>query len=259
MDEKIRKRIEGLAQNKEEVFLGGRLIELDALAQKRCSAVCTGFLSQSEQAYCHMLKGLLHCRCLYFGGYEEAERQLAVLLPEEWCEVDPEVIAALRLSYTGELSHRDILGGLLATGIERDAVGDILVGDSCSFVLVTAAIAPYLIQNMQRAGRVTVRTEQIPLTELEVPERLFEEVRGTVASLRLDSVLAEGFSLSRETAQEAVKRGLAQVNHRIVENVSKLLSEGDVISLRGYGKMILEAVGGESRKGRVWITLKRFC
>lgn len=259
MDEALRNKIKALAQDKDEALLGARFIDLDQLAQKRKSVVATGFLSQSEQAYCQMLHSYVKSRIFYYGGFDGAQRCMAMFLPEEWSEPDKSLIAILRVEYTGQLGHRDLLGSVLGTGIQRDAVGDILVGKDCSFVIVTEAICSYLLQNLRKVGRLPVTVKKIAESELEIPEILYKIEQGTVASLRLDGVIAEGFHISRDTAQEAIRRELVQVNHRIVSSASKLVRQGDTISLRGYGKMILEEIGGESRKGRIWVTFKKFC
>ena len=116
-----------------------------------------------------------------------------------------------------------------------------------------------MLQNLHKVGRLPVTVKKIAESELEIPEILYKIEQGTVASLRLDGVIAEGFHISRDTAQEAIRRELVQVNHRIISSASKLVRQGDAISLRGYGKMILEEIGGESRKGRIWVTFKKFC
>ena len=79
-----------------------------------------------------------------------------------------------------------------------------------------------------------------------------------VASLRLDCIIAEGFRLSRETAKAAIEKQIVQLNHRIIGTPSQNVKENDVISLRGKGKIILESVSGESKKGRIWVKILRY-
>ncbi len=84
------------------------------------------------------------------------------------------------------------------------------------------------------------------------------EIRGTVAALRLDAVMALGFGLSRSRAVLLIKGGLQQVNGKLVESPSCRLNPGDSVAVEGRGRVELAAVTGQSRKGRVGVILKKF-
>lgn len=85
-----------------------------------------------------------------------------------------------------------------------------------------------------------------------------KEITGTVAALRLDAVVALGFSLSRSRAVLLIKGGLVEVNGRPVETPAQRLKPGDLISVRGRGRLELAALEGESRKGRSRVKLNKF-
>ena len=100
--------------------------------------------------------------------------------------------------------------------------------------------------------------EQIPLSALEAPEQKTKQIRGTVSSLRLDGIVAEGFALSRSRAAEVITAGKTELNYTLCTKPDRLVAEGDVISVRGLGKMRLEAVGGNTKKGRISIEICRY-
>jgi len=79
-----------------------------------------------------------------------------------------------------------------------------------------------------------------------------------VASLRLDSLVASGFSLARGRAADLIAQGRIARNHRICDKPNQEVSEGDVISCRGMGKFVLRRVGGNSKKGRIRIEIDRY-
>ncbi len=85
-----------------------------------------------------------------------------------------------------------------------------------------------------------------------------KEISGTVATLRLDAVMALGFGLSRARAVALIKGGLIQVNGRPVDTPSCRLNQGDLISFSGRGDLEISALTGESRKGRQCLKLKKF-
>lgn len=199
-----------------------------------------------------------------FGGYDGAERQMLVYLPEYLDEnalydEDAPLVCLRAKFYEGDSpNHRDFLGALMGAGIAREVVGDICVGkDSCDF-FVTAEIAPYILQNFTSAGRAKVSLTQIPLSQVQVPEPEVKEIKDTLASLRLDSVISSGFRIGRSLATQYVNAGKVAINGLPCEKPDKAVSEGDKISLRGMGKILLKTVGGQTKKGRISVVIDRY-
>lgn len=122
----------------------------------------------------------------------------------------------------------------------------------------TEPVRRFLLDSWDSAGRVRLKVQPIGLTELQVPEEKVKLLRDTVSSLRLDSVLSVGFSLSRSKAAEAVTSGKVQVNWADWQKPDRQVVQGDVLTLRGLGKCVLEEVGNQTKKGRVFITVKRY-
>ena len=251
------KKAELLARDKDEALLGRRLIDLDTICSRKQGVVYTGFLSEAEQAYCEMLFHTLDSNVKFMGGYDNAQRCVAVLFWGDAYELDEEELPykVLKVEYSQKVSHRDVLGSILGLGIERSAVGDILVWDDRCYVFVTPQMCAYIKQNLFKIGRQTVSVGEVSIDDIEIPEAQVKQISATVASLRLDSVVGEGFRLSREDAKNAVQRGLVSLNHRIVESAAHPVSQNDVISLRGKGKIVISAVGMQSKKGRINIDI----
>ena len=223
----------------------------------------TCFLSPRELEMTRYLFGDLE-GLRTFGGYEGAERQMLVFLPEYLDESvlnsDEGPLVCLRATfYEGDSpSHRDFLGALMGAGIAREVLGDICVGkDSCDF-FVTAEIAPYILQNFISAGRAKLRISQIPLSEVQVPEPEVKQIKDTLASLRLDSVISSGFRIGRSLAAQYVCAGKVAINGLPCEKPDKAVTEGDKISLRGMGKIMLRSVGGQTKKGRISVVIDRY-
>lgn len=195
------------------------------------------------------------------GGYEGAERKILFFYPD-WQEDADEtaVLAALRVRWhePEALTHRDLLGSLTALGVSRSKLGDILISPGTADVVVCADLAEHLAQEWTQAGRVKLRTERIGLDALNVPERRVRVIRDTVATLRLDAVASAGFSMSRTRAAELITAGRVQLNHRETVKPDAPVRQGDTISARGHGKLVLTEVGGQSKKGRTAIVVERF-
>lgn len=194
-----------------------------------------------------------------YGGIEGAERRLAV-----FSDGEPELsglVSAVRLDYRGEDSpgHRDVLGALMALGVEREVLGDILCGGGPpAYVLCLAGMAEYIAGSLTQVGWIGVRARLAELGELPEKRQEYRVVRDTLASLRLDAVLASAFGLSRGEASRLIASGRAALSHTVCENPARHVSEGDTVSVRGLGKARLAAVGGVSKKGRIWIELWKY-
>ena len=199
-----------------------------------------------------------------FGGYPGAERQMLVYLPEyldesALYEEDSPVICLRADFYHSESpSHRDFLGALMGAGIGRETVGDICVDkESCDF-FVTEEIAPYIEQSFTSAGRTHVRISRIPVREAHIPEPEVKEIKDTLASLRLDSLISSGFRIGRSLASQYVTQGKAAIDGLPCEKPDKSVSEGAKISVRGLGKMKLVRVNGRTKKDRISVTIHRY-
>lgn len=231
-------------------------------AARRGVPAWTPFLSEAQQQIVERLMSTLgHPRHFYFGGYPAAERKVCAFLPEWQDEETWEPpFSALRCTWRDRerLTHRDFLGAILGTGIEREKLGDILVGGESCDLLVFSELAPYLKQNLAEAGRARLRVEEISLSELVPPEKTVKVIHDTVNTPRLDAVLSSGFSLSRGRAAEVIAAGRAEINHIPCLKGDKLVSQGDVLTCRGLGKCVVTGLGGQSKKGRTILTIERY-
>lgn len=158
-----------------------------------------------------------------------------------------------------ELSHRDILGSLMGLGLTREKLGDILLpGDRTCQVILLREVLPILLSQWESAGRWRLKLREIPLASLSPGEAKVRLIRDTVATPRLDAVLAAGFSLSRSKAMAYISAGKAAVNHRECLKGDKLVDVGDILTCRGLGKCVVREIPGQSKKGRTMLVLERY-
>lgn len=222
----------------------------------------TPFLSTAQQeAAGRLIAAAGHPRHLFSGGYPDAERKVCAFLPDWQEEADWEPpFTALHCTWqSGEkLTHRDFLGSILGQGLDREKVGDILVGDGACDILVFEELVPYLLQNLTGAGRAKLRVERLPLEGIVQPERQVKLIRDTVNSLRLDAVLSTGFSIARGKAADLITAGRVELNHRPCVKADRTVNEGDVMTCRGLGKCVLKEISGLSKKGRTMIVMERY-
>lgn len=256
-----KKRLLDKAGSSEERMLFARVLDKWEQCSRKHIPSVTPFLSEGEQA---QVKSLLTAAGIvsgyqWDGGYEGASRKVLVFQPD-WAEGMGGDLTAVRSVYHGgeQPNHRELLGSLMGLGITREKVGDLLVSpDSCD-VITTREMAGFLVENWLSAGRIRLTVTEISLDTIHIPQQQFKEIRDTVMALRLDAVLSSGFSISRTKASELVKSGRVQVNHVECTKGDRLLKEGDVLTMRGFGKCIISEVGGLSKKGRTNLLIKRY-
>ena len=258
-----RENIDKIAKTPEDRLLLAKLFDKISGGIRRSIPANTGFLSARELELARYLFGEQE-GLFSFGGYAEAERKMLCYLPEyleeDWLFGEDSPVACLHAEfYQGDSpSHRDFLGALMGSGIAREAVGDICVDQvSCDF-FVTQELAPYLLQNFASAGRVKLRLSQIPLAQAHIPEPEIKEIRDTLASLRLDSVISSGFRIGRSLACDYIHGGKAAIDGLPCEKADKQVVQGAKISVRGLGKIKLNSVNGQTKKGRISVVIHRY-
>ena len=258
-----RNNIDKIAQSPEDRVLLAKLWDKINAGLRRNIPANTCFLSPREQEMARYLFGE-EPGLQFFGGYEDAERKMLIYLPEYLDESslygEDSPMVCLRATYfeADTLSHRDFLGALMGAGIARETVGDICVGTGCCDFFVTAEIAPYILQNFLSAGRTRLHLNQVSLSEARIPEPEIKEIKDTVASLRLDSVVSSGFRIGRSLAAQYISAGKAAIDGLPCEKPDKTVTEGMKISIRGLGKIKLASINGKTKKDRISVVIHRY-
>ncbi len=234
-----------------------RAEDLSARCARRNTVTSTTFLTPAEQHALRQWAAGRDCVMLLHGGVARVERAAAFFLPDYLApeDFDPsEYFRAVRVTaHFGAPGHRDYLGALLALGVRREWVGDLLVDGSTAHVLCLPSVERHLL-TLEKVGRCGVKCEPVPLDAVPSPERKTKAVTFTVQSLRLDAALAGLFHLSRTTAAARIRAGDASLNYEECLRPDATVRAGDVLSLRGYGKGAITETGGQSRKGRLFIS-----
>ena len=192
------------------------------------------------------------------GGFEGAERVRAVYINPDWGEYErSNLLSALKIEYRPQdtLGHRDILGAIMALGIERDTIGDIVSVGNTAVLVCLPELGGYIIENLKKAGRVGIDIAEISLDELPVKQEELDIKTDTVSSLRLDAVLCAAFGLSRTKAAELIAVGRVSFDHVVCLQPAKELNEGALLSVRGLGRAKLLETGGVSRRGRIFVKI----
>ena len=192
--------------------------------------------------------------------------------PEMFGYDEPYPITLLKLypamaKFAETLTHRDYLGSLVGLGIEREKIGDIIIprsrtdGNSIEkhtvYVFVTEEISDYIIDNLSYVKHTNIRIERCEEVPDEVAPQL-EELSVIVSSNRLDAIVAKLYNLSREQALKLFVEGKVFLNGINMTGNARSLKEGEVVSVRGYGKFIFNGEGGNTKKDKLYIKVSKY-
>ena len=221
--------------------------------------VATNFLDPSEIV--QVMGEVKYVEHFMWGGFDDAERKIIFIGVEGLEELGESVndfITLLRVENTnGDLSHRAVLGSVLGLGIKREMLGDIIVQNNICDIIISKTIAEYVLNNLKAIGRDKISIKEISFDELIIPEDSSKEVKTTVSSLRVDNIISAGYGVSREKSSALVKGELVKLNHVVIKSPVKTVHEGDIISVRGKGRLEVREIGGTSKSGRIKIVLAR--
>ena len=248
---------------REEQQLEKRLLDLAQTAYQRGIVTYSDFLNLNEQHIFHSIRPKLsYLKTESFGGYEAAERQMAAFVPDApmFCPEYP--IACVRIKplqrkFAERLSHRDYLGALLNLGLDRSKTGDILVEEEEAFLFCQEKLVDFICENFTRIRHTSVMAKRVEGESFSYEPNI-QEITGTVGSVRLDSLLALAFGASRSSLSGQIEGGKVFVNGRLAASSSCQPKEGDLISVRGMGRFRLQEIGGQSKKGRIYVTLFKY-
>ena len=192
------------------------------------------------------------------GGWPDAERVQVCFHP---ADDEPEFTAVwVEIRWNAKFAHvdhRDLLGSLMGLGMDRAYMGDLIAQEDHAYLCVLPELAVRLPMEWTQAGRTTITVRELAGTpEIQRPEG--QLLRDTVPSTRLDAVLASGMKLSRTKAAEYIRQGVVSVDHQTEERTDRQLSEGQLLSIRGFGRIRLVEVGEPTRKDRLPVTLEIF-
>lgn len=198
-----------------------------------------------------------------FGGYPNAERQMAAFLPDALCYEWNYPIDCIRIQpvypkFAEKLSHRDVLGALMGLGLERDKLGDILSQQNTFYLFVRQEMSRYIMEDLREIRRTAVQCQLVPAQNAQKLTPNMTEHTAIIASNRLDNVVSAFAGQSRSHAAASIQSGKILINGAECLHNSYICKPKDVVSVRGVGKFVFDGVSGETRKGRIKIIYRQY-
>ncbi len=220
----------------------------------------TDFLDPREQEITKQIIGSNQAvKLSFFGGIHSAERKRAIIYPDYYeCAEDDFQLSLFEVDYPKKfvtIEHPQVLGSLMSLGLKRGRFGDILIYESRIQIVVSQEIEEYIVLQLESIGKATVSLRKLPLTDAIHSGEAWSNKNVTVSSLRLDTVISSIYNFSRQKAQVMIQHGAVKINWMTVENPASECCEGDIISVRGYGRSKMIELEGKTKKDKWKITV----
>ena len=256
-----REKVLSNAKSSEDRLLMSKIFDIANECEKKHRPAFSQFLNGYEITIAKYVINNLDTSFALYGGYDEAERMILAVFPD-YIESDKIVYPINIIKITGreihKLSHRDYLGSILALGIKREKIGDIIVFDDICYVLCMNDISDFIVSQIRKIGNVGVKLELCEINENIIPQKRHKDFDTIVSSLRIDSVISAMCHISRSKSADLIKNGSLAVNWQTVFNVSDNCNENDLFSVKGYGRFKIISLNGVTRSDRIKITIRQY-
>lgn len=235
------------------------------LYERICFCLKTGrevyteeFYSPSVWRYLENIKGALGVNISSYGIFNEAERKIIAFSEGEVWNFPVSLIKIRNKSEFTNLTHRDYLGSILALGIKREKLGDLICEDSSAYVAIYEELADYIVYNLKSVGNSPCIVEMVDIYTTHLPEHKFKEENIISTSFRLDSIVSSITGLSRSKALDIIREGKVIKDYRVETEKDEIVKGNSILTIRGYGKYKIVSQVGITGSGRLKILLKKF-
>ncbi|QHQ62259.1 RNA-binding protein [Anaerocolumna sedimenticola] len=249
--------------DKEEQILRKRILDLARAAENKDICTYTDFLNLNEASiFFRIIKDIPNVNYDLFGGYNGAERKVLCFYGDNSVKAFSDYITCIQIlplnkKFSDDLNHRDFLGSLMNLGIDRSKIGDILVREKEGYVFCETSISQFIIDNLDKVKHTNIKCSVMDKDAPDIQPR-FQEIRGSVSSARLDSIIALAFNSSRTSILGLISGGRVFVDGKLIESNSYMLKEEETVSVRGLGKFIYKGMQNQSKKGRYFVVVLKY-
>lgn len=257
--------------NEEDRLFVAKILDKINLAKTRNQIVNTDFLDMYQKRISQDILNIMKEKSYtYYYACKEAEKVMLIVYPDKYNEIFEnnrfnysEIVKLIRITLPNELkgtyAHRDYLSGIMKLGIKREKIGDILVFENGADIVVNAEISKYILNNLGQLTRFgKAKIEELDISKIRTPDIKKQEIRITVQSLRLDTIVSELANCSRGVANEIITGQRVFVNYENETRNSKQINLNDTIVIRGKGKFNIARIDGETRKGKIAVIVEHY-
>ncbi len=256
-------------KKEEDRILVAKLLDKISLVEKQNKVQITFFLSPIElQTLKDILNVIGYKNFSIYGASKNAQRNIIILFPNKLTDIFEinafnynTICSCIRIlnSSNEKYDHKIYLGGLMKLGVKREKIGDIIVYENGADIVISKDVEKFLLSNLSELKRFKKSSiEVIKLEEIVKKDQEYKECKIIISSLRLDNVVSELSRTSRSKAIEMLKQEKVFLNYRNEDKQTKLVKQGDFITIRGIGKFFLETISNNSKGDKYVVLAQKF-
>lgn len=204
------------------------------------------------------LRGFQDLNYEFFGGHNLCERKMLCIYSGKPDRDISWPIAICQSKIDFEVDHRMILGSIMHLGLSRDTIGDIIIKDQLIQIVAKEHITRIITMNIEKLNNRKVTFEVDDISNLDINEQSFKIEYLTISSFRLDAVISAAYGISRETATDIIKKRGVKINHEEKTKSSQMAKIGDLFSVKGKGRFLLDEFTGTTKKEKNKIIIKKY-
>lgn len=166
-------------------------------------------------------------------------------------------IVLFEIRCSTKLEHRDIMGSLFGLQIEKDTFGDIIITDK-NYIMVVDHMKDYIKYNLNQIGNKNVELIEKDILAIKDYKKAFADLTITSSSTRIDAVIAKIIGGSRSNALDLIRTKNVILNYNTLSKHTYLLKEGDIFSVRGYGKYRYSGISHYTKNNKLIINYQKY-
>lgn len=246
----------------EEHFFIEKSQDLIDRVENQYSIQVTDFLNPREVEILESLVAQSYLKCYKSNQYHDTEYAKVIIAPEYYeFNMNDFDLALLEFTYNSKfnhISHRQVMGTIMnQLGIQRSIFGDILLTDGCGQIVVDRVMASYFTQSVTKIGKVSIQLKEVDFKTLLPRFVKVHPVEILVASWRIDAIISEILRISRSSVTKLLEKDKVRLNYTSITKVSQELNQGDLLSIRGYGRFVISNQNGLTKSGKYKLTIEK--
>jgi RNA-binding protein YlmH len=194
-----------------------------------------------------------------YGGFSDSEKRMVAFYTYDIEAFPIRLMKIQNKSKFSSLEHKDYLGAIMSLGIRREKLGDLIVDvdKDCCYFSVSDDIVEFILSNLDQIGKNPCEIEEVFNFD-NIPGPKLKDLLIVSTSNRLDCITSSLTGLSRTKALTMIASSKVLLNYIVETKKDKVVLEGSIVTIRGYGKFrVLDCVGS-SGSGRLKINVKKY-
>lgn len=251
--------------DKEKKILISNVIDKVNLSIKTGRYISTDFLDLNDINNITPYLNKEKCKYYIYKPNEFMEKSICIfgLDKEELGNIElSDYMACIKIisNIKGKLIHKDYMGAIYSLGLKREKIGDIFVYNDVGYVFCIPSVKEYILFNLSSVGRQAVKLEEVNIHSKEILDISInvQTKNIIVPSIRLDSVISSVFNTSRGISKDKVLKEDVYVNCKEITNASYILSQGDIVSVKKFGKFKVGEILKETKNKNIVLKVFKY-